>query len=503
MLRPLLAALALVAAAALATAPATAQVRLDAPFDPGALDRQEVRIMQAALTLAGSYDASIDGLWGAGSREALARFQDRFGRGDVVTWDTVKRLLDAYERERRASGWQVVSRRDAGVWHLRPEAILRRDETAEDIRFATEDAGLILLVSTSPERPREIHDAVLADRQRGAEPLEREAPGLLVTGAKLRGGRNAYVRSDSYDGGARWLTHVIVADDANLARALLILSSVSREPYANLAVGPDGTLADLLGASGRAPESPVAEPGGEGFAVAAVGSVLGGLMDGSLERTERRVEQALRAEEERREAERAARERERDLALPPPAAEPERVFATGFYVNPSDILSTEPMANACRAIGVQGGPLLRRVAVGQGFAVFTADGGRSGPWLRLAPEAPAEGTPVSAVSFRPGNGALREARGRVGARRANELVDHSAVLRGNGIAGTPLIGDDGRVVGTVRPGEIDAMVGVERAVDWLRDSGIDFATDARPSAAVRGAVPEEVRGAVVTLDCRD
>ena len=466
---------------------AQASVSLSAPFDPGRLTRAELRIVQAALAHAGTYDALLDGAWGAGSRAALAAYAARQG-GGTPNWRDLRGLLRRWESERRGAGWTGIWHSGERVWHLRPDAILERSDRNGEERWFTEDGGLVVIARRSERRPDAVHLDVIADARSGTSPYRTQRDDRIITAARLRSGRQIYVRSDR-EGGV-WLTHVIVADAANEMRLQLIASSFSRARRGDLAPAPDGLVARLIADITPLPD-PVAPPpaapgGGETLEDALRGALAGALID-LLNRDE---------DEDARDVPAAAPD-----PGPPARPSPE---ATGVFVNTTDIVTTARMERTCDAVETRGGERLRLLASADGIAVY-ARRGRMSDWIALAAETPGRGTEIEALAREPGTGRFSVARGRV----LRDLAEEGLLLvdpvegRDLGPSGTVLVTGDGRLIGILGPPAGDGLAdavsagGVAAVLDGAR---IPFATRAPDGG--RG-IEERVRRAVVALRCQE
>lgn len=480
------------APAALAQAPGS--IRLSAPFEPSALDRPGTRILQAALALDRTYEGLLDGAWGSGSRAALEA-ATASGR---PSWGQVQAILARFEAARQADGWRGIWHRDTGVWHLRPDALLRREDGPAETRYLSDEGGLVILERRDRARPDALADAFEADARAGAAPYRLERPDRLVFAAQMVGGRHVYLRSDR--AGDTWETHVVLADEENRGRLQLIASSFSRRQAAGVEPERSPVVASLLAGDASASAAPAPY---EAPVPSSTDELVQRLLLGALDRILDRAEER----EARSPAARADTAPTSRRPVPPPPSDRD---ALGFFVNTTDIVASANFVQGCDRLRRAGGADLARVAVdaASGVAVLAAPG-RSGAWLPLAPGRPARDSAVFVLGLNGGReGDLRVVGGRVlGDDPGRGTLDATATLAGRDQIGAPMVDDTGRVLGLWQDGQAGAgrsgTLAALRIAEVLERARVPFATGvagvARPD--FDKGIPADVRGAVVALRC--
>lgn len=227
---------------------AQAQVNLDAPFDPARLESRDLRVLQAALTLTGDYNALLDGAWGRGSAGALDNWvARRRGPGPVRMADLLP-LLREWEDERRASGWLGLTLPDLGLSLIVPALLARAqpfdDPDWRDAVFWRADGGAFQIIAGRlPEAARNrLHRDVQQAHDGDEEQYVLRRSDLWVTGQLRADGRRAYMRSDLGDA----VTVLAQAAPEHRFRLALVAASYSRRPVPDLSPTPDGLLATLM-----------------------------------------------------------------------------------------------------------------------------------------------------------------------------------------------------------------------------------------------------------------
>jgi len=460
-------------------------IRLNAPFDPGLLTRQELRIVQAALVLENAYTARVDGAWGEGSRRALDVWLRENSRNGQATWGQIRRLVRIYQSEHQASGWREIWHEDQNLWHMRPDGILQHRDSERGTRLATADAGLIVTVRGSTRRPDNIHQSVLRGLRRGTQPTQVDRDAFIVTSAELEGGRSTHVRSDFYDG--TWITHIVIADQFNRPRLQLIASTFERGEQPTLEVRPRGVLNSLLAMENR-DERPVQQrPATSGARMDndTLTALLRDAIEGRLDRLF-------------------------DVSSGTPQPDPrprgrDRVNrATGAYVNTTDLVTSAEFVDRCDRIVTSDGTPLREIVADRraGLAVL-ASSERSSDWLALGEAAPRRGDELTVLSPRPADDRLRVRRGALTSGGRADDPRHDIDLRGRAWLGAPVLGRDGGIVGVqTSVGGRQRYDGLDDLRAVLRDAGIPFSDERRPDAALGRDVPGGVQAAVVALRCQ-
>ncbi|WP_308915912.1 hypothetical protein [Jannaschia sp. LMIT008] len=477
--------------------PADAQarsIRLSAPFDPGVLTRSERRTLQAALALQGDYDALLDGLWGRGSRAALDSYAARTSRVRGATWRDVRSLMRAYDAEWDANDWGPVWHDAERVFHLRPDGLLDRQDLGDETRFVSPDGGLILVSRIDTRNPIDLHDAVAADAPRGTDPYRLSEDRRIVTAASMREGREVYMRSDF--GGGVWMTHMVLADAANEGRMGLIASSFARERIGPLDPRSGPVLGALLRGASNLPgpevaEAPRPQPGGGD----PLDRVLGLVLDRALDRL---------LDDEPEPEPQQPRPQATD-PLPRPDLTPQIRAASGFFVNTTDIVTTDAIADLCRRVALADGTRLQPVATDRraGVAVYAAPG-RSGDWLALAGDTPTRDDTLYAAARPPRAAETQILRGRAdGTYDGGRRIAHDLGAPRRGEAGAPLIVRDDVVAGVwTRDRTGDALSATGLAEVLTRERVPYMAADTR-GRGTRVGVTGQARRAVVTLMCED
>jgi len=232
---------------------ARAQLQPDAPFDPARFDARDLRVLQAALTLSGDYNALLDGAWGRGSAGALeARITRERGPGTVRMTDLLPLLRD-WEAERRASGWLGLTLPDLGLSLIVP-ALLARARAADDddwrdaVLWQAEDDSFRIIAGRLPDPARTRLHTQVRDGHDGdeAQYVLRRAD-IWVTGQLRANGWRTYMRSDIGDA----VSLLARAAPAHRFRLALVAASFSRAPAPDLSPTPGGMLAALTEAALR------------------------------------------------------------------------------------------------------------------------------------------------------------------------------------------------------------------------------------------------------------
>ncbi|WP_298436549.1 hypothetical protein [uncultured Jannaschia sp.] len=481
-------ALALIVTLTLAGAAAAQQaIRINGPFDPGRLTSSEKRLVQAALAHAGTYDALLDGAWGRGSQGALDQYVRETTGSRTPTWRDVRSLMRGFEAERQGSGWVPVWHPDWQVYHLRPDGILQVQNVGADTRYYTPDASFLLIAQPMNRRPDDLHATFLADARTDRDPYTLRTDTRMITAAQLRGGRHTYLRSDRHNG--RWMTHTLVADDANQARLQLVAASFARRNMGDIAPGTGGVIAALLGGSGPAlpePDRPATNGGrGDVSLEDALEGALIGAITGLLNRD---------------------RDDRAPVATPAPAPLPDpdrgRRIATGTFVNTTDIVTTTRLDRVCDGVRIAGGAALVRVDVDRdaGVAVYAAPG-RSDGWLPLDDGTPRRGDGLALLTRVGRDGDARTTRGRI----LREITGDGVLLveaapDARGAAGAPVLSSEGTLVGLwLEDRAADGLgetVTPDRLARALDGMGVPF----RRGGDRRG-IGADARSAVVALRC--
>lgn len=94
-----------------------------------ALTQQDRETIQTALAWFGVYDRTVDGAFGAGTRAAMAAWQELMGETPTGVLNARQRatLVANYQAEKAALGLQTVNEAEAGIAVTLPTALLRFD----------------------------------------------------------------------------------------------------------------------------------------------------------------------------------------------------------------------------------------------------------------------------------------------------------------------------------------------------------------------------------------
>lgn len=116
------------------------------------LSRTEREALQIALQWAGFYNAAIDGAFGAGTRNAMARWQRSrgFDESGVLTTAQRAQLLNDYNAPLTSVGMAMVTDRDAGIEVMMPMsevAFDRYEPPFAQYNSAGDVGGRVLLIS--------------------------------------------------------------------------------------------------------------------------------------------------------------------------------------------------------------------------------------------------------------------------------------------------------------------------------------------------------------------
>ena len=371
---------------AVAGSAAAQSFTLNDRFDARRLDRDEIRILQGALALGQDYDGLIDGAWGRGSMSSLDARLRRTGRGSP-TWRDVRTIIAEFEAERQANGWQGVWHRDYGIWHLRPDGLLREREGNSETRFASADGGLILLQRTNRGSPQTLHDSLAADARRGTDPYRLNRDSRLVTAAEMRGGRFVYARSDR--SGSGWITHIILADQANRGRMQLMASSFATRDESGLDPRSTRTLMPLLnaGTAAAAPQPVAPQPSRPSSSSDTLETVLGLVLN-------RALEELLDDDDD---------DNRVTVTRPAPAprndVRPQDMAATGVRINTTDIITTTDPDVCPRGVVLRDGTLLDTLFTDNttGLSVLVSPD-RSPDWAGIAPGLVERGDTIALIN---------------------------------------------------------------------------------------------------------
>lgn len=314
---------AIAAVLALLAAPAIAQS--NPRFDPGRLDRQEVRFVQAALVFAEAYAGPVDGIWGRDTERALRR-----SLGPRPRADDLAALIDPFRREVDRNGWRVLNL-DIGVTITAPMDLTLEDRSERFRTWRTRSNDLSWRILTGSADNAEVLHAQIFSRHRGDDDPFRATPrGGEITAARLADGQTTYLRTWYRPGIAVSLQ--AFADDTQQARLALLSATMADGRAPALSIPRGGYLDRLL-------------TGGRG---------IGRDDDDDDDRGDRRDD-----DDDDRDDDRPA-----EVGL----------RGTGFYVNGTDILSAYAVLDGCRNPRLSDGTRLTVLARDErtGLALMTS-----------------------------------------------------------------------------------------------------------------------------------
>jgi len=248
---------------------AQAQFRPGDTFDPDLLTRDEVRYLQAALVLESSYRGRLDGSWGRGSQAALDAYAEVVGHSGPARVSDVRRLLLRFRREVQSAGWVVQSVPGRRMSHVLPGGLLVEDRQIAVGALTSAKGDLVVRSFELDEaRSQSIHTRLAGSHIGGDAPVQVRRTNVWATGVETIDGTQAYLRSDRGGDGtivARYVQSVAPMT----ARAALIISSLNRGPQAGLEVPRGGYIDALMNDWERrqAPPPVVAPPAGGPLAV--------------------------------------------------------------------------------------------------------------------------------------------------------------------------------------------------------------------------------------------
>jgi len=285
-------------------AQAWTRAELADPFDASDLTPNEIRFLQAALALKGDYIGMIDGKWGAGSARGLKAFiRDSgidLGPGELPNLAPVALVSDAIVTISK-QGWSRYYFDFADLSFLSPQKTMTSKVSDNGLSLDFNDSVSSLsisLTSGNASRTSAFHQYALSNSV--SKPYTVRKDRLVITSAKVFGGKTLYIRSDLMSAG-NWSTILISSLDRDAVRLALVTGSLLPHRGADLELPENGELAtgvlafiaaanDSEGATGNAPNprenegmvaaKPPSAPEGDesssgtGFAVAPNGMIL-------------------------------------------------------------------------------------------------------------------------------------------------------------------------------------------------------------------------------------
>ncbi|MEL6587929.1 MAG: serine protease [Pseudomonadota bacterium] len=212
-------------------------------FDESRLTPGDVRILQSALAFEGVYHGRVDGRWGAGSREALAKATS----GPVTEWSAVRTLLPLLQ-DLEPGGWRVFNP-ERGTSMFLPYALLSMDQGADFVELSTPSRDLIVRhIFRTPRQTAEMH-TWLENAHRGAGFYRADTPDAFISAGDVPSGR-VYLRSRQ----AGWQMETVLVQykPRQRSRAQLIIASLTDDELAPLGIPQSGYIDQILTASREA-----------------------------------------------------------------------------------------------------------------------------------------------------------------------------------------------------------------------------------------------------------
>ena len=222
----------------IASLPARAQT-----LDPATLGAPEKRALQTILAYSGTYEALVDGGWGAGSRAAMVA---RTGQA-VLTPASARMLVDQWDALRTLGGWDIRRIEGTRVSLGLPWALMRADGPGR----VSSAGGVVAEVTTrSLAETETAHRRLSEDRGPGNQYLVRR-DGRLVTSVFLPGGDIVYMRSQPGTGGYVTVRLQVRGPDEAVMDAMA--GSIYFDETPAIGIPADSALRRFAGAPAPAP----------------------------------------------------------------------------------------------------------------------------------------------------------------------------------------------------------------------------------------------------------
>ncbi|MFD1342819.1 S1C family serine protease [Litorisediminicola beolgyonensis] len=455
-------------AVALALVPRLASAQSDlAPFEPRFLGYEDIRFLQAALIVDGSYRGPLDGEWGLEEQAALAAALPGLD-GRAITFGDLRPLLTEFEKEREVSQWRVYYFPSNNSSQLLPDALLASTGAETDPHVTLENRDGSLLVRTlfaNTARTLELHNW-LAEHHRAPAPYSRAyTEQSLVTRATFESGRVAHLWSLPDAG--YYVSTLVQYDTWQAGRGELIVASLQDGNQPELELPETSLLRVYLDA---APE---------------VGAALPGL--GSPRAAEARL-------------------------------------GSGFFVNTTDIVTAAHVVDGCERLELDNGTHLQLIARDpeRDLAVLSAPG-RAGRFLPLSRAAtPLLGETIYALGF-PYRALLEQGltvtSGNVSAMPgprdpARKIMLSAPIQPGN--SGGPVLNRAGEVIGMVvsradelaylektgtLPQNLNFAVSVRPILEFLGKADVRFPLGTERARPILNGIPVETQTAVAAILC--
>lgn len=309
--------------------PAHAQERLDGPMRPEILTWGELRFLQAALAYEGHYTGLLDGKWGPGSQGAINESAD----GGTATWRHAALLARKFRKIMERDGWQPTLHGPTNLSAHLPMARIQVKREGADALAAMPDGGLrVRSVLGSALATTNIHALIVANAPNLKPDYSLMRADRMVTSTRLNNGRHSYARSDLR--GGQFGTMVVTWDSENAKYARVIVASITSGGQPALNLQTDGVLQVMINRLDK-PADPVKPP-------------------------------------------------------KPDSPRAGALAGTAFYINNTDLVTSEDAYGRCAKVGLADGTTLTRLTRfrDQGLVVLTSPR-RSDAWLPLGlPQVP-------------------------------------------------------------------------------------------------------------------
>ncbi len=170
---------------------------LDRAFDPTPMAPQDLRMIQAGLTLTGDYNGLINGQWNSRSQDALGDYARRtYGTGSPRMIHGAALMVE-WARAAALDDWRTLNLPEVPLSLILPFGPLRREGYGDEFpSFSNRDETLRVSISRSGKAGMQSLHRRLKARHTGERPFyETELSGLPISSGTLRGGRRYYLRS--------------------------------------------------------------------------------------------------------------------------------------------------------------------------------------------------------------------------------------------------------------------------------------------------------------------
>ena len=227
--------------------------RLSDPFDPNELNRSEKRLLQAGLSLEGTYRARLDGLWGNGSWRAL--------RAAVPnpTWRSVAQFVKETEDRLNNDRWSISTVPGTRMSYLVLQRDMNRDIGGGASGWRSLNGDLhVRGFATDAGGAQRLHSQLRRSRKTGTTPYTLDRDNVLVTSVDMFDLTSAYARSDVISG--RVPTVLVQFNGVREADARLVIASIQASGQTLPAVARGGAMARAIEALSRPEPQPAPQP---------------------------------------------------------------------------------------------------------------------------------------------------------------------------------------------------------------------------------------------------